>query len=588
MSPWQRATDLLRWWCTPREMGARKTTVLGLVVLVVLLALASLVRTWLRNQTVTVSVAGFYMTSDASNHFECANGLLDHGILVNPWCERRPVYAALLAGLSALTGRVWFLTLLVQAAIVAMCGLALAREASRRFNLIVAIALFVMFFAYAQLYAFPLSMTENAGLIFGSLGLSLLLAGAAPINARLLAAGAGLLSLGLVARSGPFFMLPAIIAWVFLHDQGGVGRRFRTAGIVCLGAVLGFFVQLLMLLLGDGTLANAQSNFSYTLYGLAVGGRGWTAVVDDHPEIRELMNTAEDAIASRKVYLLALQAFMHDPALLFVGFWRNLSRFFAGPMFTVSWSHYLGFANMCWWLGAIAILVSRRDPRYSLVGWLSIGLVASAAIITIDGGGRVFAAGLAVQALQASLGIAWIVHLAVRAAGTVVPDTPTPYKFGKVESSLAIAMLLIALLPFTPIRQVFAASAENAGCGPGLVPVVARLGFETHYLAIVPVAGPLDVFRMRVSDERLIKRLKDDKSTQEDFAKLPKPITIFRAWPMNKTFPGRAREEVRFFSHGDFSRYMYKTVVACLTRERVIEVAEVPYWRATSITVQAR
>jgi hypothetical protein len=302
-----------------------------------------------------------------------------------------------------------------------------------------------------------------------------------------------------------------------------------------------------------------------------------------------LVATAGDAIASRAIYTLAVQAIMQEPVLLITGLWRNLSQFFINPMFEAPASHYLGFANSFWWLGLVAMMVWRRDPRYSLVGWLSLGLVASAAIITIDGGVRAFAAGLPVQALQASLGMAWIINLVVRATGKVVPETANLlYKPTALGLSLAITAVLIVLLPLTPVRQLFAASpVENPQCGPGLLPVVVRMGFETHFLAIVPDAEPLDVFRMRVAEDRLIKRLKADKSTQEDLAKLPKPITIVRAWPLNQGPPERPWGEVRFFADGDFSRYMYRTVDACLKHEQEVEIAEAPYSRAVSITVSA-
>src|SRR5688572_5492526 len=106
--------------CRPRQLGQRKATLLIIALTLGALACLLILRMWFRNQTPTLglTIAGLFMVSDASNYFECSNWLLDYGKVGNSWCERRPIYAALLAGLSGITGRVWLITMLAQAVLV--------------------------------------------------------------------------------------------------------------------------------------------------------------------------------------------------------------------------------------------------------------------------------------------------------------------------------------------------------------------------------------------------------------------------------------------------------------------------------------
>src|SRR5512134_2743694 len=83
-----------------------------------------MLRMWFRKHTIGagITVAGLFLVSDASNFFGCANWLLDYGKVGNIWCERRPLYPAILAGISGVTARVWLVTMLAQAVLVTLCA----------------------------------------------------------------------------------------------------------------------------------------------------------------------------------------------------------------------------------------------------------------------------------------------------------------------------------------------------------------------------------------------------------------------------------------------------------------------------------
>ncbi len=67
------------------------------------------------------------------------------------------------------------------------------------------------------------------------------------------------------------------------------------------------------------------ANFSYTLYGLASGGKNWSYIFTVHPE---LLNFSEPS-QSNTIYLLALEQIWQHPSLLLQGMLYNWKMFFS-------------------------------------------------------------------------------------------------------------------------------------------------------------------------------------------------------------------------------------------------------------------
>jgi energy-coupling factor transporter transmembrane protein EcfT len=455
-----------------------------------------------------------------------------------------------------------------------------SRAVSKHIGIVASVASFCLFFAYAKEYAFNLSTTECAGIMFGALALGFLLDGSVKSDPRLLGIGAALLSVALFARAGPFFVLPALFIWA-LVCIGNKSGLWRVAVVVGAGAAAGLLIQVGVVALSGGSIASSHSNFSYTLYGLAVGGNGWTAVMTDHPNVVELFAQQGDEAAAREIYALAMQAISNDPMQLARALWANFQHFLRQPMFENPGERLNGLPNLLWWLGAIAIIFQRRNPVCSLTGALNVGVALSASVIGYDGGPRVFAAGFAIQVAQAAIGL----NLGLRIVLDGVRkfemmrrgDFPGP---GRFEYALAILAVLLVLLPVTPLRRLFAQqAASDPPCHAALRSIVLRPGYDTHYLAIVPGAKSTDVFQMRVAPERLERRF-SDTWYKRDFLSLPKPITVFRAWPLNLAKP---EKEVTFFAAGDLSQYRYKAIHVCLDDREAISIEGLSYSRAVSV-----
>src|SRR5262249_5612110 len=129
-----------------------------------------------------------------------------------------------------------------------------------------------------------------------------------------------LLTVALMARAGAFFVLPALVLALpraFRGDRRWV--RFGAGGVAGV-AIAAALTEGVGRLLSDPTGGpTIFSNVSYSLYGLVVGGKGWTQVQRDYP------NATEGA----EIYSLAWQAFRANPMGIVRGsvrMWREYFR----------------------------------------------------------------------------------------------------------------------------------------------------------------------------------------------------------------------------------------------------------------------
>jgi hypothetical protein len=302
--------------------------------------------------------------------------------------------------------------------------------------------------------------------------------------------------------------------------------------------------------------------------------------MEDHPHVAALIKVDEVA-AAREIYRLALNAFVDNPTRLIRGLVRELLNYLHAPMFDVPGKVLWGFPTLCWWIGGVFLLRRRSNPGYALLAWLSLGIVLSAPVIGRDGGARLYATGFAVMALQTGLGLGVMVAPLAKLSGGSPPLVAGKAELGLYERGLVGIVVFLMLIPMTPVRWLLSQPEVDAPtCARNLRSVVVRLGYETHFLSIVPDAKPADVLRMRVSPQRMEHRLAPGSWINEGVIALPKPITIVRAWPRNTGGPG----ETRFYWPGDLSQYNYQTVHACLDEKESVSVAFVPYARAVSVT----
>ena len=475
----------------PQSENRSKFLLKLILILVVTAPIIFLLITWFNGRSISLAVGGFFQVSDSLAYWTCANSLLDLGNFGNEtsptheWCQRRSIYPSFLSGITFFSGRNIYLTLALQAALVSVSIFLFIRKCLPYAGIAGAIICFALLFIYASSTLFPLTLTENAGLIFGCISLTLLLRSAENRSLFLLAFGIAFMSIALNARAGAFFVLPFLVIWAGISAYLLKESVWRWVFVALAAVLAGFILQSLLVYGVGGNPSNSHGNFSYTLYGLTVGGKGWSQVLIDHPEIG-----LGDAAKSKVIYALAWRNFVENPVMFFTGLSKNVSLFILSGTYGFEKLGSLSiFAKTLWWISWVPLLKNAKKPAYLLIILLSLGVVLSMPLLIGDGGSRLFAATVAVDVLQIGIGFTWLVMVIFK----LFPIVGSHFKkelIGNNKISLpllepvfAVGLLLLIILPFTPIRLLSAQKLPSfESCPSAENTVITKLDKATMYL----------------------------------------------------------------------------------------------------------
>jgi len=311
------AFRLKNWW---GEMVSQ-----GCTLLLFALPLSGL---WASGQSEPYLIGGLLPFSDGMGYYNDAQRLLA-GLPFSSFSARRPLFPALLSVLLLLTGHNLQLTLAVLLALNALACYLFAREVQKTYGTLAGVFALALLFSFFRLQSGK-TMSEELGFALGILGTILFLRSASGKNIALACSGFLLLTLGLNARAGAFFVLPLLVIWGAWYFRGGKLVSVRFVLFSCLSVALGFALNYLLYqtLSADGILFG---NFSDTLYGLAAGGQGWGQVVRDHPEILQLSEPER----SRTIYRLAFALMRQDPGGILRGALASWRMFFSLDYYSV-------------------------------------------------------------------------------------------------------------------------------------------------------------------------------------------------------------------------------------------------------------
>ncbi len=334
---------------------------------------------------------GIVPASDGTIYYHDAQRLVE-GFNFSFFSTRRPWLAGTLAPLLLLWNYQlhWVLATLV--AFTAVCAFLLARELRHTHGPLAATVLITVVALFSREWL-GFVYTEHLGLAFGLLALALLWRGATEQRGWLAAVGLGVLMLALLARAGTFFIIPALLLWVWLF--------FRKEGQRIPWQLLGSAVGVLVLVVGANTVLMRQlgpeesrpiSNFAYVLYGIAAGGYGWNYVNVVHPEVWEM----EEPELSEHIYELSFELLREHPENFFIAYGTAISSFFSIRMdnSVVGFIHiaqpFAQFEVYYWFsyavrgvflallvLGCVWSILQRRTPHGGLLFWGFLGFLAS-------------------------------------------------------------------------------------------------------------------------------------------------------------------------------------------------------------------
>jgi hypothetical protein len=470
---------------------------------------------WLTGASASLSVASIYPVSDALGYVTCSNLLLDRGarflfgtvipfnvdvagltdarLDLSIWCQDRPFfYSGFLASVFALVGRAVPTAMMFQAGVIGFALGLFAREVGRLAGLGGAFVAAAVLLLFAREHALPMLATETLGLACGTIAVVLLLQGTAKNSALTVIGGFGLLAFALQARPGAFCVLPMILLWVAIVAWQRHRPLFQSLcpSILMLGGVS--LLQPLVLWANNGSFMHLYGSFSYVLYGLSVGGGGWNRLIADHPELFPRTGDLYPSL-TYEIFRLAIQNILAHPQLFISAVASNLNAYWTAQFdFISSTTEYRLPFRLLWLAGGASAIVNWRDPPHLLIGLLSLGEVLSGPIIAEEGGSRLLAATLPVQAVQAALGFGWVCSCirritnsdAAPASGT---DVRSAGRWPILAALCGTSIVVATLLPYWFVLSAAARQPIAAGaCINGTSPVVVRLGLETNVLFIAP------------------------------------------------------------------------------------------------------
>lgn len=366
---------------------------IGLLVLAVAAVLLPLFGYWVSGRTHPNAIAGLLPWNDAAGYYGCALSVLD-GEGLSSFCQSRPAYSLYLAGLLRVASLELQLALLLQALLSGAAIFVAAYAAARRWGAgagLMSVAFLASFVATGSMA----TLTENLGFVLGVGGLVLFVSGAERRSGILLMVGIFVLSLALNARAGAFFVLPFLLLWPFLARDMRRGRRWRLAGLMAVAVVAGFLPGPAIVAMLGGVTTEIHSNFAYTLYGLAAGGKRWTYTLIQLP-----------GATSEEIYSAAWELIRTQPLLLVAGYAQGFLEYLQRLLNYVPWMP-ARVALGAFWLWGIATLVRLQGTDLERVlALMFVGVVLSAPILSVDQDTRVFAATIGVDGLLVALGFA--------------------------------------------------------------------------------------------------------------------------------------------------------------------------------------
>lgn len=322
------------------------------------------------------TIGGLFPVRDAYDYYQGAQTLI-YGMELSGSSTFRPIFTAFLATVMWSTNGNLQAVLIILAGLNALAVFCTTVEINKALRNGFFAAIYLVFsYIYFRRFSGTL-LTENLGFLMGNLALFFLLRGAVAQRLNYNLFGLFLLTVGLNARAGAFLVLPVIVLWTaitFRKDYGFWRTIFIGVCIVFIGMVGNW---LLAKAINSPTSA-MFSNYSYTLYGLAAGNKGWEQVLVDHP-----------GTSANKIYALAFDKIKNEPLLFAQGIAGAYSDYFVASKGAFSFlllkRDRNDILNTVLWLlsllGLITAIMKRRQKQYSLSLAFFAGIMLSVGLV---------------------------------------------------------------------------------------------------------------------------------------------------------------------------------------------------------------
>lgn len=322
------------------------------------------------------TIGGLFPVRDAYEYYQ-GSQMIIYGLNVSGTSAQRPMFAAFLSTIMwVINGNLQIsLILLVILNAIAIFWVTFEIKRVLGNNFFSAIYL-LLGYMYFRRFSGTL-LTENLGFLLGNLALFFLLRGAKNQKLYLCLFGLLLLTVGLNARAGAFFILPVIVLWAAISFRTS-HNFWRTFFVGVAVVVFGMAGNWILAKAINSPSSAMFSNYSYTLYGLAVGNKGWEQVLLDYPGAN-----------ANEIYLLAFNKIKSDPALFIQGIAGAYSDYFVASKGAFSFlllkRDRNDILNTVLWalslIGLVISLIKRETKQYSIALAFFVGIMLSVGLV---------------------------------------------------------------------------------------------------------------------------------------------------------------------------------------------------------------
>jgi len=400
-------------------------------------------------------IGGLLPFSDAASYYSDALRVVE-GFRFSAFSARRPLFPALLTVLLAVTGQNLVVSIAILGALIAIVCYLAAREIQRSLGIFPAVTfLFILYLFYRRIAG--TTMTENLGLPLGVAAFTILWGAAYRKKLWQTAIGLLLLTLALNARAGTFFILPALLLWCGFAFRGKRKFSIPVFSVSALAVALGFALNMLVFKLVADPGGMVFSNFSYTLYGVVAGGKGWMQILIDHPELGQL----DDVSRSAQTYALVFEAFKAHPFNIVIGVFKNWFDYLmprgAGAFGFIRGNEVLSWANYTYRIilsllagwGLIIAWKQRKHEPFTLLLWTAAGLFLSVPFVPPNDSNqmRVYAATVTFLMTFSVIGLKSVLELAFKlpkvSLQKIEPQSVPTMIFGIMLAAVTIGGVLL-------------------------------------------------------------------------------------------------------------------------------------------------
>jgi hypothetical protein len=473
---------------------AGKTLSLTLTLALFALALAGL---WATGQTQSTVLSGIVPLFDAADYYTDALRL-QVGQDFSDFSARRPLFAGFLSLLLWLTGQNLMGALALLTLLTALACYLAAREIQATHGAEVAVFVLVILFLFYRHHSGTV-MSENLGLPLGTLGFALLWRGTAQTKKILFWLGLFVTTLALNARAGAFLTLPLLLLWGgWAFREAGHRFSFRFLLISAAFVFAAFAINLVLVRLLSPPTGVPFANFSYTLYGLASGGKSWVYVFELHPELLDLPADEQ----SRIIYRMAFDRIRNDPGLLVKGALFNWSMLFSDTWYS-AYSFVGGekriLRNISQWaifvlcaLGLVRWFRKPDDPLTSLAGISALGVFLSVPFLPPTDAYRMrpYAVSMILFGLLPALGLRFGMDILKLAPGGKSDEGNTRSGMLVVFTTLLVAAAIMGPLLVKGFGKL--PQFAQASCPQGSDRISIRFDRGTHFNILREKAPGLD------------------------------------------------------------------------------------------------